>query len=297
MSFEHSSFWSVVAQRLIRRAATPNHALQRTAPVLSCLLLPAARHAGVTPALRGRQCSFCMGGRTMSGLARGGSAASRGWLSNHRTLFARFWFHAFCSPETPRDGRGVALAQDAIDLADVLGIPTFAAVGHDWGARAAYTLAALYPARVLSVVGIALAYQPRARFQVPAFSQARGFWYQWFMALDQGAEAVRKDPTGFARIQWNTWSPSGWFDNAEFEATAESFRNPDWTEITLNAYSGRWRHEPGDPRYDDLQRHLESVETLDRPTLMIQGGSDFCDEPATSEGMERFFSASYRRLL
>ena len=32
MSFEHSSFWSVVAQRLIRRTATPNHALQRTAP-------------------------------------------------------------------------------------------------------------------------------------------------------------------------------------------------------------------------------------------------------------------------
>jgi pimeloyl-ACP methyl ester carboxylesterase len=232
----------------------------------------------------------------------------RGWrgvapllhAAGYRTIapyLRGFGLTLFRSSETPRDGRGVALAQDAIDLADALGIPTFAAIGHDWGARAAYTLAALYPARVLSVVGIALAYQPRARFNVPAFSQARRFWYQWFMALDQGAEAVRKDPTGFALIQWNTWSPPGWFDNAEFEATAKSFRNPDWTEITLNAYRGRWRHEPGDPRYDDLQRRLESVETLDRPTLMIQGGSDFCDEPATSEGMERFFSAPYRRLL
>jgi pimeloyl-ACP methyl ester carboxylesterase len=50
-------------------------------------------------------------------------------------------------------------------------------------------------------------------------------------------------------------------------------------------------------KIDDLQRRLESVETLDRPTLMIQGCSDFCDEPATSEGMDRFFSAPCRRLL
>src|ERR1019366_6847091 len=40
-----------------------------------------------------------------------------------------------------RDGRAVALAQDAVDLADALHIETFAVAGHDWGARAAYTLA------------------------------------------------------------------------------------------------------------------------------------------------------------
>src|SRR5216683_3457534 len=73
----------------------------------------------------------------------------------------------FLSHETVRDGRGVALAQDAIDLADALGIDTFAVAGHDWGARAAYTLAALFPERVTSVTGIALAFQPR-RLQHPA---------------------------------------------------------------------------------------------------------------------------------
>jgi hypothetical protein len=53
-----------------------------------------------------------------------------------------------------------------------------------------------------------------------------------------------KDPKGLARIQWETWSPSGWFTDAEFEATAESFANPDWVEITLNGYRGRWRQHP-----------------------------------------------------
>jgi pimeloyl-ACP methyl ester carboxylesterase len=232
----------------------------------------------------------------------------RGWCgvapllqsAGYRTIapyLRGFGSTCFRSPETPRDARGVALAQDAIDLADALGISSFAVVGHDWGARAAYTLAALFPDRISSVVGIALAYQPRAEFKVPAFSQARRFWYQWLMTLDQGAEAVREDPQGFARIQWDTWSPPGWFDEAEFDATAESFLNPDWTAITLNAYRGRWRQEPRDPCYDDLQRRLESVEILDRPTLMIQGGSDFCDEPASSEGMEKFFSSPYSRLV
>lgn len=38
--------------------------------------------------------------------------------------------------------------------------------------------------------------------------------------MEAGAAAVRQDPTGFARIQWDTWSPTGWFDEAEFRATA-----------------------------------------------------------------------------
>jgi pimeloyl-ACP methyl ester carboxylesterase len=64
----------------------------------------------------------------------------------------------FLRHETPRVGAGVALAQDAIDLADGLRIDRFAVVGHDWGARAAYTLAALFPQRIKTVVALALAY-------------------------------------------------------------------------------------------------------------------------------------------
>jgi pimeloyl-ACP methyl ester carboxylesterase len=203
----------------------------------------------------------------------------------------------FLSQETVRDGRGVALAQDAIDLADALGIDTFAAAGHDWGARAAYTLAALFPERVTSVTGIALAFQPRAVFSMPPFSQARRFWYQWFMAVDQGADSVRKDPSGFARIQWETWSPSGWFNEADFAETARSFQNPDWSAITLHAYRSRWLDEPCDPRYAQIQHRLTQIARLGTPVLMIQGGEDTCDEPASSEGMEHHFTGRYRRIL
>ena len=197
-----------------------------------------------------------------------------------------------------RDGRAVALAQDAVDLADALHIETFAVAGHDWGARAAYTLAALCPGRLRSIAALAVGYSPRGEITVPAaFSQARRGWYQWFMATDAGAAAVRRDPRGFARIQWETWSPEGWFDGPEFDQTAASFDNPDWVEVTLNAYRSRWREEPADPRYAGLQAQLKTIATIGVPTLMIQGADDRCDPPSESEGQERCFRRGYRRVV
>jgi pimeloyl-ACP methyl ester carboxylesterase len=203
----------------------------------------------------------------------------------------------FRSSETPRDGRGVALAHDAIALMDALGITRFAVVGHDWGARAAYILAALFPDRVVATAALALAYQPGGGFTIPSFAQSRLFWYQWFLCVDDGAAAVREDPKGFARLLWDTWSPAGWFDDGEFDATARSFENPDWADVTLHAYRGRWRREPSDSRYDALEAQLRAAEMITVPTLMIQGGDDRCDAPSTSEGQARWFGGPYRRLV
>ena len=204
----------------------------------------------------------------------------------------------FLSAETPRVGSGVALAQDAIDFADAIGLNRFAVVGHDWGARVAYTLAALFPERVTSISGLALAFQPHGRFVMPAFGQARRFWYQWLMCVEGGAAKIAADPVGFARLQWETWSPAGWFGEAEFGTTAQSFLNPDWPAITLNAYRSRWlKGETSDSRYDALQTKLSKIGVLSVPTLMIQGGSDFCDDPGESEGLERHFTGGYERLL
>lgn len=204
----------------------------------------------------------------------------------------------FLSHETPRCGAGVALAQDAIDLADSLNLQRFAIIGHDWGARAGYIIAALFPERLTALTALALGYQPRGVFTIPDFPQSRRFWYQWFLCTEGGREKVRKDPVGFARIQWDTWSPPGWFDEEEFAATAESFLAPDWVEITFNAYRSRWMSgEVGDERYDSSYRRLSEVDRLSTPTLMIQGALDYCDAPRESEGQEKFFSEGYRRVL
>jgi pimeloyl-ACP methyl ester carboxylesterase len=242
-------------------------------------------------------------------LLHGWPDAPRGWRAVAQLLQAAGWRTIipylrgtaptrFLSDDTPRVAPGVALAQDAIDLLDALQLERAAVVGHDWGARTAYTLAALFPERVIAIVALALAYQPRGAFTLPDFAQARLFWYQWFMCTEAGAAAVRQDPTGFARIQWDTWSPPGWFDEAEFRVTADHFSEPDWAHITLNAYRSRWvPGEATDPRYEALQQRLHEIEYLATPTLLIQGGADTCDGPQESEGLDHYFTAGYQRLV
>ena len=172
------------------------------------------------------------------------------------------------------------MAQDVIELANKLGIEQFSVVGHDWGARIAYTLAALFPNRVRAIAALALAYQPRGEFPLGSFVQSKQFWYQFFQCTPAGAEAVRHDPVGFARIQWETWSPEGWFDDEDFDTASKDFDRPDWAEITLNSYRSRYlAGECVDARYDSLQAKLKHTVTIDVPTLMIQGASDFCDLP------------------
>jgi pimeloyl-ACP methyl ester carboxylesterase len=118
------------------------------------------------------------------------------------------------------------------------------------------------------------------------------------MSLDGGPDAVAADPKGFARIQWDTWSPPGWFDEAEFAATARAFENPDWVPITLNAYRRRWRgDQPSDPALAKLYARLATIERIGVSALMIQGGADSCDEPASSEGQDVYFPAGYRRVI
>jgi pimeloyl-ACP methyl ester carboxylesterase len=204
----------------------------------------------------------------------------------------------FLFADTPRFAGAVAMAQDVVDLANLIGVERFAVVGHDWGARVAYTLAALFPERISSIAALALAYQPRGEFHLGTFAQSRHFWYQFFQCTDAGADAVRRDPIGFARIQWETWSPEGWFKEEDFRAVSSSFSTPDWAEITLNAYRSRYlSNEVVDHRYEPLRQKLQNTVQIKTPTLMIQGGSDFCDLPSASEGQEKYFLNGYSRIV
>jgi pimeloyl-ACP methyl ester carboxylesterase len=204
----------------------------------------------------------------------------------------------FLQADAVRDGSAVALVKDAIDLADALGIDQFDLVGHDWGARAAYSAAALYPKRVRRIAALSVGFQPAGVFELPDFAQARRYWYQWFMSLDDGPKKVAADPKGFARIQWDTWAPAGWFQEAEFEASARAFENPDWVAITLNAYRRRYRKdEASDAALKPLYDKLATVHTLATPTLVIHGGADTCTDESTSAGQEGHFTGGYRRVV
>src|SRR5262245_5629339 len=67
---------------------------------------------------------------------------------------------SFLSKEAMRSGEIVAMARDAIELADALKLRKFAVIGHDWGARIAYALAIAVPQRISGIVTVSVGWQP-----------------------------------------------------------------------------------------------------------------------------------------
>ena len=179
----------------------------------------------------------------------------------------------FISDTAPRTGNSGILAMDMIALMDALGVERFAVAGHDWGSNIAEALAVGWPDRVDRIA--MLSTPPRlGGMPTPPFHQAQLYWYHWFMATARGAEAVRADPCGFAHIHWENWAPSGWFDEATFQAVARSFDNPDWVDVTLHSYRARWDEATPDPRSQWLEDKIKATETLSLPTLFIKGDVD-----------------------
>jgi pimeloyl-ACP methyl ester carboxylesterase len=201
---------------------------------------------------------------------------------------------SFLSKDTMRSGEIVAMAQDAIDLADALKLGKFAVIGHDWGARVAYVLAIAVPQRVTQMVTIAVGWQP-GELPTPSLKQAQAYWYQWFMTTKRGRQTVRSNGKAFARMQWENWSPPGWFNDPVFERTAKSFENPDWSDITWHSYSVRWGEADKDRRYAELDGRVDAAQSIAVSTLMIQGGSDAVTLPESTEGKDKYFTGGYAR--
>ncbi len=203
----------------------------------------------------------------------------------------------FLDAETPRSGELVALGRDVIGFVQALGLDKPVLVGHDWGARAVLNAAELAPGLASRLVSVSVGYGTNDPSQPMALEQARCYWYHWFMATPLGERTVREDPKAFARTMWETWSPAGWFDDAEFNATAIAFENPDWIDVTLHSYRHRWGFVPGDPAYAADTAALKPLPVLATPTLVIHGKDDFVNPVATSANKEAWFSGGYHRVV
>ena len=202
----------------------------------------------------------------------------------------------FLAADTMRSGQVVAFAQDYIDLLDGLGIAKATVVGHDWGARAGYVLAALWPERVTRLVALSVGYETGSK---PGNEikpeQVHAYWYQWFFHSERGHEMLKKNRRDFCRYLWQLWSPSWQFTEAEFDQTAASWDNPDWVAVVLHSYCVRWGAAPPDPRYEALENRLKPQPKISAPTTVLHGAEDGAALPASSEGKENFFSGPYER--
>ncbi|OUJ67768.1 alpha/beta fold hydrolase [Hymenobacter crusticola] len=204
----------------------------------------------------------------------------------------------FLDPDTPRSGQAVAQAQDAIDLLDQLDIDRAVVVGHDWGARAGYLLAALWPMRVERLVALSGGYETGIQpgDQLPV-EQIHAYWYQWFFHSERGHEALHSNRQAFCKYIWHTWSPTWSFAEATFARTAVSWDNPDWVAVVLHAYCVRWGAAPPDPRYEALEKQLTPQPRIHVPTILLHGELDGASLVASSEGKDTYFTGPYERRV
>jgi pimeloyl-ACP methyl ester carboxylesterase len=205
----------------------------------------------------------------------------------------------FLDPATPRSGQQAALGADVRDFMDVLGIGQATLAGYDWGGRAACIVAALWPDRVhglVSINGYNLQNIPQSGTPAAAAQEHR-HWYQWYFHTERGRNGLRQDRRGIARLLWHLWSPNWQFDDATFEATAQSFDNPDFVDVTIQSYRHRYGNAPGDPTLDPLERRLTEQPPIAVPAIVLHGACDGVGPPEQSEGHARRFTARYERRV
>ena len=209
--------------------------------------------------------------------------------------FIRGYGGSLVRSEDHVSGQVAALASDMLTLADRLGIERFHLVGHDWGARTAYAVAALAAHRVAGILALASPYIMNKGETEPP-EQARAYWYQWYFGTEHGANVVAADPVNFCEALWRAWSPQWRFSPKEFAEAAKSFANPQFAPIVLHAYRQRWKGAPSVAPYDLAQAVLEARPKIESPTVFAYGLADACSLPESAAGQEKWFTGPYRAV-
>ena len=198
-------------------------------------------------------------------------------------------------------GQTAALAQDVLDFADTLALDRFILVGHDWGARTAYSVAVLAPQRLLGLVALST---PYLMFQGKRESpdQVRAYWYQWYFNTERGRAGFEADPIPFCEYLWPTWSPQWKFTQAELESAKSAWSNPQFVPFVISYYRHRYGNAPGAPAYAKQQAQLDPKPGASLPPqievllLFGCGLADAVNLPASSEGQELWFPGGYERI-
>jgi pimeloyl-ACP methyl ester carboxylesterase len=213
----------------------------------------------------------------------------------YRPYLRGFGLTRFRDESTPRSGQLAALTRDLGEVIEALDLRGAALVGHDWGARAGYALCATRPELVSGLVAMSVGYASTGPDASVSSIQARAYWYQWYFTTAIGRRALTDERREICHGLWEAWGPSWDFAEPEFEATAASWENPDWVEVTVHSYSQRWGEADGDPALAELEDQLASNPPIQVPTIVLHGEADAATLVDATAGKEHCFASSYER--
>lgn len=205
----------------------------------------------------------------------------------------------FRSPETIRNGQQCVFAVDVIALMDALEIPTAIVAGCDWGARTAGIVAALWPQRckaLVSVSGYLIGSQMANSRPLPPKAEL-AWWYQFYFATERGRLGYEANRNDFARLIWQTASPTWAFDDATFERSAAAFDNPDHVTIVIGNYRWRLGLVEGEAQYDAMESRLAEAPVITVPTITLEGDANGAPHPEPSAYASKFTGPYEHRLI
>jgi pimeloyl-ACP methyl ester carboxylesterase len=187
----------------------------------------------------------------------------------------------FLSESAFRNGQQSAVARDALDLLDALGIEQATIAGFDWGARTACIVAALWPERcraIVSVSGYLIGSQAAGKAPLPPAAELQ-WWYQYYFATERGRAGYEANRREFAKLIWQTASPQWRFDDETFARSAAAFDNPDHVAIVIHNYRWRLGIADGEAEYDELERRLADGPVIAVPAITLEGDANGAPHP------------------
>ena len=203
------------------------------------------------------------------------------------------------APTSPApDGRyqAVLLAQDAIALIAALGDGSAFVVGHDWGATAAYGVAALAPERVMRMVTIGAAHPAAVRGDLATrYERHKGIWHAYFFQMPFAEQVVAANDLAFLEDWWRDASPE--LDPAPImERVKSTFRRPGVVTAALNYYRHTFHPANRDPALQPLQERVSTAPTS-VPTLAVHGTRDRPGRLEAFEGMDDLFVKGLEKVV
>ncbi|WP_342749170.1 alpha/beta hydrolase [Sphingomonas fennica] len=205
----------------------------------------------------------------------------------------------FLAEASPRNGQQAALASDAIELMEALGLERPIVGGCDWGARTACVLAVLYPARVRALVSVSgYLIGSQAAGATPLAPEAeRSWWYQYYFATERGRQGYALHTHDFARLIWKTASPRWTFDEPTFLRSVAALNNPDHVPVAIHNYRWRLGLAEGEARYAAMEERLASFPPVTIPAVTLEGDANGAPRPRARDYRARFTSAYEHRLV
>ena len=183
----------------------------------------------------------------------------------------------FVDVDTMRSGEQAAIGHDLREMILALELNRPIVAGYDWGGRAACVVAAVWPELVSGLVSVSgyLVQDIAAAVSTPVLPHLeKRYWYQYYLHSERGRAGLAAYREEIAQTLWTDWSPTWRFGDSEFAATAPSFDNPDFVDVSVHSYRHRYGLESGDAAYAAIQELLTLQPRITVPTVVIDPTED-----------------------